>query len=523
MPLEVSTVPAVSPESGEVRPVRVRLAPSPTGYLHIGHAFLAVLDAAFAAKTGGKFIIRIEDTDRERFVPEAEQAIYSGLRYLGLQWDEGPDVGGPFAPYRQSERLERYHAATEDLIARGRAYRCWCSPERLDLMRKEQQARKQPPRYDRLCLGKTEAERRLSSGYTERSVVRLLMPSDGQTVFQDLIRGPISFDNRLLDDRVLLKSDGFPTYNLAAPFDDHAMQITHILRGEEWIPSTPAHLQLFDAMGWELPTIVHTPLLLNIDRSKISKRKHAWAKVSWFEDEGFLPEATLNYLGGLAVHVPDPENSDSSVDRDLFGFQEIMDHLDLARIGPSGKVLDLDRLDWLNGQYLRRLPLAELEQKVRPFMIAAGIPIDDSQRLSGALALEQERIKRLAEAPRVLSFFFRDEEYDAQLLLPRGLDRPRALEYLGHARQIVDEVAAGVFAAVALEARFQALAAQLGLMTGKERGQLYMVVRVAVTGRAATPPLFETMEVLGAETVHRRLDIAIAQLQRAATGNRSEQ
>ena len=495
--------------SAPKEPVRVRLAPSPTGFLHIGNAFVALLDAALIKQRGGAFIIRIEDTDQTRFIAEAEAAVYDGLRWLGLEWHEGPDVGGPYAPYRQSERLESYLAAADELIAKGRAYRCWCSPERLDQMRREQQARSQPPKYDRLCLGKSEAERKRLGGSSERSVVRLLMPSEGQTAFEDVIRGTITFENALLDDRVLLRSNGFATYNLAAPVDDHAMGITHILRGDEWINSTPAHLQIFDAFGWEPPVMVHVPLLVNADRSKISKRKHPWAKVSWFQEEGYLPEAVLNYLGALAVHVPDPDNPDPSVDRDLFGLDEIAEHLDLARIGPAGKILDLSRLDWLNGQYIRRLSLGELYDRVRPYLAAAGLEPSGVPRFTQALALEQERLRRLSEAPRVFSFFFRDEPYDPRLLVPRGLDEARALEALREGRRVLDEVEASPegWTAAALEAAFRALADRLGIRNNQLFGS--GVMRVAVTGRTAGPPLFETMEVLGPDTVRRRVDAAL--------------
>jgi glutamyl-tRNA synthetase len=503
-----------TPDTG---PVRVRLAPSPTGFLHIGHAFLAMIDAALAQRRGGQFLLRIEDTDQQRFVPEAEEVVYDGLRWLDLHWDEGPDIGGPYGPYRQSERLPRYQAVAEELVRKERAYYCWCSPERLEELRREQQARRQAPKYDRLCLGKTEAERKALGGYSERPVVRLLMPTEGESTFEDVIRGTISFENALIQDQIILKSDGFPTYHLAAITDDHDMEITHVLRGEEWIPSTPIHQQIYAAMGWPMPSYAHTPLLLNTDKSKISKRKHAWAKVAWFQEQGFLPEAVLNYLGNLAVLVPDPERpADASVRRELFGFAEIVEHLDLSKIGRSGKILDLERLDWLNGQYIRRLSLGELQDLVRPFMEGAGLHVAGDPKLPRALALEQERLKRLAEAPFVLSFFFRDEEYDPHLLIPKGLDQPRALELLSAAREEAAEIAAqrAEWTAPTLEARFRALAERLGLHSGRERGQLIGagVVRVAVTGRTVGPPLFETMEVLGAETALRRMDAALQAL-----------
>ncbi len=312
---------------------------------------------------------------------------------------------------------------------------------------------------------------------------------------------------------MLLKSDGFPTYHLAAITDDHEMAITHVLRGEEWLPSAPIHQQLYAAMGWPMPVYAHTPLLLNTDRSKISKRKHAWAKVSWFQEQGYLPQALLNYLGNLAVLVPDPEHPDDpSVRRELFGFEEIARHLDIERIGPSGKLIDLERLDWLNGQYIRRLPLDELQRLVLPFMEGAGLHVAGDPTLPRALALEQERLKRL-----------RGDPAGALLLLPRRGVRPPPADPQGGrpgagpgaAARRRRGGAAGSRASRALrgwtapnlEARYRALAERLGLHSGRERGQLIGagVVRVAVTGRTVGPPLFETMEVLGPETVRRRM------------------
>jgi len=485
--------------------VRVRLAPSPTGFVHIGNVLVALVDAAIARKFNGAFVIRIEDTDQKRFLEGAEQLIYDSLAWLGIEWQEGPDRGGPFAPYRQSERLPRYLEVAEQLVEQGDAYRCWCSPERLDEMRKAQQAAKLPPKYDRLCLGKSETERQAFGGYTERSVIRLRMPDTGHTTFTDPIRGEMSFENALLDDRVLLKSDGFPTYNLAVVVDDHEMEITHAIRGEEWLPSTPAHLRVYEALDWTPPVIAHTPLLLNADRGKISKRKHPWANMRWFQDEGFLPEAVLNYLGNLIAFVPDAENPQQGVARELFGFAEISEHFQLGSIGPSGKVVDLDRLDWLNGQYIRRMTLDELARRVDPFMTAAGLDTGNPIFM-GALALEQERLKRLSEAPSVLSIFFREEVYAQEALVPKGVTPEVARQMLDGAISVCEGVAAtGEWTAETLEAPFRDLAIALDLTTGKQRGQLFGVVRVASTGRTATPPLFDTMAILGAETILKRL------------------
>lgn len=502
----------MSDRSGST-PVRTRFAPSPTGEVHIGNAVAVLISSSLARKHGGQFFVRIEDTDRARFTEGAEQLIFNSLRWLGIEWDEGPERGGPVGPYRQSERLDRYKAYTEQLLASGAAYRCWCTPERLEEMRRAQQARKEAPRYDRLCFGKSEAERRGLPGFTERHTVRLVMPTEGQFTFQDAIRGQISFDYATQQDPIVVRSDGFPVYHLAAMVDDHDMGTTHIVRGEEWISTTPVHYQVFKALGWEPPVIAHSPLLLNTDRGKISKRKHPWAKMEWFMDEGYLPEAVVNYLGNLIAFVPDPENPDPSIARELFGLEEIAEHLDLARIGPSGKIIDLPRLEWLNGQYIRRLPAPAFRERVQPFMERAGLGDADGDTLTRALPLEQERIKKLAEAPHVLSLFFKDEEYDARLLIPKGLDKTKTLETLTAAKGALDDLAGegDAWTAGALKEALWPLAEALGVKTGQLFGA--GSVRVAATGRTIGPPIFETMEVLGAETVRRRIDEAITKLQ----------
>jgi glutamyl-tRNA synthetase len=503
--------------------VRVRLAPSPTGFVHIGNVLVALVNAAVARRCGGTFVIRIEDTDQKRFVEGAEELIYESLRWLGIEWQEAPDRGGPFAPYRQSERLPLYRKYADQLIDQGDAYRCWCSPERLDRMRQAQQAAKLPPKYDRRCLGLTERERRTLDGYTPDSVVRLRMQDSGATSFTDPIRGSMSFENALLDDRVLLKSDGFPTYNLAVVVDDHLMGITLAIRGEEWLPSTPAHLRVYEALRWTPPLIAHTPLLLNADRGKISKRRHPWANMQWFRDEGFLPEAVLNYLGNLIAFVPDPEASSPGVAKQLFGFDEMTTHFDLRSIGPSGKVVDIDRLDWLNGQYIRRMPLNELALRAAPYMAVAGYDVGALPTYLDALKLEHERIKRLSEAPQALAFFFRDEEYDPTILVPRGTSATHALKLLEGAITVCQRaLATEDWTVSGLDERFRTHAEALGLTTGRLRGQLFGVVRTASTGRTATPPLFDTLAVLGASVVMRRLEIARGHLVSLASARVSD-
>jgi glutamyl-tRNA synthetase len=475
--------------------VRLRLAPSPTGLPHIGHGYVALFNLAFARQQGGQFILRIEDTDRQRHDPQAEEVIFEGLRWLGLNWDEGPDVGGPYGPYRQSERREIYREYAEQLVASGHAYRCWCTPERLTRVRDELQRQKLPPKYDRFCVGKSEAERRREPECADISVIRLKMP-EGESTFHDLIRGEISFRNELIDDQVIIKSDGYPTYHLAVVVDDHLMKISHIARGEEWISSTPKHIQLYRAFGWEMPKVAHLSLLRNVDKSKISKRKHPWANLPWFRTQGYLPEALVNFLGLMGISMPDG--------REQFTFEEFSQAFSWERVGSTAPAFDLEKLEWLNGIYIRHLPLDALIERVRPFLTAT----PDAEYLRTVLKLEQERIHKLSDAPELTSFFFEDElTYDPALLLPKGLDAKQALAALEAAGDELE--AAGAEADTAeLEERFRALAEKLGVKTG----QLFSIMRVAITGTTKAPPLFDTAVTLGHERVMRRIEHALSLL-----------
>ncbi len=483
--------------------VRLRIAPSPTGDPHVGTGYVALFNRAFALRHGGRFILRLEDTDRARYVAHAEQLIFDSLHWLGLDWDEGPDVGGPCEPYRQSERLGIYREHAELLITAGHAYRCWCTAQRLALVRKEMESRKEPPKYDRLCLGKTREERQALGDAGPEPVVRMRVPDEGSTGFSDLIRGGIEFENRLLDDQVILKSDGFPTYHLAVVVDDHHMRISHVVRGEEWISSTPKHILLYQWFGWPLPEFAHFPLLRNENRSKVSKRKNPWSTLVWFRDNGYLPEALLNFLALLGWSMPDG--------REIFGFQDLVDQVDFARVSTSGPIFDLNKLDWLNGHYIRELSRADLVERIRPFLLRAGMAADDAYLLR-MVPLVHERIKRLAEAPELLGFFFQDAgTYDSSLLLPKGLDLASSRNLLATSMGIVQDLSP--FAHSALEAAFRALAQQQGVKTG----QLFMLLRIACTFSTVSPPLFETMEVLGRERVLTRLDAAERRLVDHAT------
>lgn len=488
------------------RPVRTRIAPSPTGDPHVGTAYVALFNLAFARGRGGQFILRLEDTDRARYIPESEERIYDSLRWLGLEWDEGPDVGGPYGPYRQSERKAIYQEYAERLVAMGHAYRCWCTPERLDRERRAAQARKEPYKYDRFCLGKTEAERRREGDFTEGSVIRMRIPDEGSTSFHDLIRGEIGpFEHRLIDDQVILKSDGYPTYHLAVVVDDHLMGISHVARGEEWISSTPKHILLYEWFGWEKPAFAHFPILRNTDRSKVSKRRNPWATLPWFRQEGFLPEALLNFLALMGWSMPDG--------REVFSFQDVVANFDFDRVSTTSPVFDLDKLDWLNGLYVRRLTPAEFFERISPFLAAAGIPPELArEKLEPVLADLQERTRRLAETPRAVSFIFRDEtDYDPALLIPKKSDPQEARRLLQAALERLEAVPD--FAPQTLDATLHALAEELGVRAGT----LFTPIRVAATGRTQAPPLFTTLAAIGREAVLRRLRLAISKLEASVT------
>ncbi|MCB9787317.1 MAG: glutamate--tRNA ligase [Deltaproteobacteria bacterium] len=465
-------------------PVRVRIAPSPTGDPHVGTAYVALFNLAFARKHGGQFILRIEDTDQTRSTGESEAAIFESLRWLGLGWDEGPDVGGPVGPYRQSERTAIYREHAERLIAQGQAYRCFATAEELDQMRATAREQRLATSYDRRYrdLPPAEVERRLAEG--QPHVVRMKMPLDGQTRFQDALRGEISIDNREVDDQILMKSDGFPTYHLANVVDDHLMGITHVIRAEEWIPSTPKHVQLYRAFGWEPPAFAHLPLLRNADKSKISKRKNP-VSLEYYQRAGILPEAMLNFLARMGFSLAD--------EREKFALDDLVAELDLSRITTGGPVFDLAKLDWLNGLYLRELTPQQLVERLQGWLLG-------SDFLGRVAPLVQERIQRLEHFVTSTPFFFSDDfPLEAEALVPKKRERKEAYAAMKSVVEAVDGMRA--FDTATLE---QVLRAQCEA-TGFSARDLFMMVRVAITGRTATPPLFESMEVIGKARCQTRL------------------
>ena len=473
--------------------VRLRVAPSPTGDPHVGTAYMSLFNLAFARQQGGAFVLRIEDTDRARFDASSEQQVYDTLRWLGLNWDEGPDIGGPFAPYRQSERLETYRPVVEALLASGHAYHCWCSSERLAEMREAQQKAKRPTGYDRLCYGKTREERAQLPGFTDTPVVRMLVPRDAPTQFTDIIRGTVKAP--FPDDQVILKADGFPTYHLAVVVDDHLMGITHVVRGEEWISSTPKHILLYQWLGWEAPQWAHMPLLRNVDKSKISKRKNPAARLTWFVEQGYLPEALLNFLGLLGYSLPSGE--------EVFSFAELSATFDWSRINTVGPVFDLDKLGWLNGHYVRELSEEDLLARLVPFLTDAGLYDASPEHralLAGAVPLVQTRMAVLSEVVDLLRFLFVPEADFA-------IDPAAAEKNLTGAAPVLAAAADALepLTSWTTESVQAAMDAALLEGLGLKRGKAYAPVRVAVTGSGIAPPLPESMALLGKDRVISRL------------------
>jgi len=482
--------------------VRVRYAPSPTGYPHVGNIRTALFNWLFARHHGGSFIVRIEDTDVTRKVEGAVEAILEGLRWLGMDWDEGPGVGGEYGPYFQSQRLDIYHEAAERLVSQGDAYYCYCSPQRLEEMRAEQARHKQPPGYDRRCRDLSPEERRKKEAEGITPVVRFKTLLEGQTGFDDLIWGGVVFENSTIDDFVLLKSDGYPTYHLANVVDDHLMEITHVLRAEEWLSSTPRHLLLYDRLGFELPLFVHLPMILGADRSKLSKR-HGAVSITEYHEQGYLPEAMVNFLTLLGWSLDDKT--------ELLSRQELIDNFSLERVSRTAAIFNRDKLDWMNGVYIRSLTLEDFTQRSLPFL-DRGLPPEVKRPLSveyirQIMPLIQERARTLAEVADLAQFFFVDElDYGASLLIGKNMTRESATKALEISQQRLKPLEE--FDAESLEAVLRPLAEELGLKTG----QLFGTLRVAVTGRTAAPPLFQTMAVLGEERCLRRIEAALDRL-----------
>jgi glutamyl-tRNA synthetase len=488
------------------KPVVVRFAPSPTGRTHLGSGRTALYNYLYARQTGGKFILRIEDTDRKRYVPGAEQELIDSLHWLGIQWDEGPGVGGPNGPYYQTQRREIYRQHADWLVEHGHAYPCFCTPERLEKIRQEQVKNKQNPRYDGTCrrLDPTEASRRVADG--ERHVIRFKTPPEGSITVRDHLRGDITVENSSLDDTILVRSDGLALYHLAAMIDDHLMGVTHVIRGSEWLSSFPLHGHILRAFGWEMPVFIHLSIFLKPSgKGKMSKRDNAEAMkddhsifITDLKQLGYLPEAAVNWVALMGWSYDDHT--------EFFSMADLLEKFSLEKLNPAPAAINFTKLDHFNGLHIRSLSTGDLAQRIRPFLEQAGYTVDESI-LVRAVPLIRERLVTLDDAPQWIGFLFREEV------------SPAAAGLVG-SKMTAQESAAAARRALALlealpevtlqtaEPPMRTLAEELGL----QAGQLFGILRVAVTGQKVSPPLFESMEIIGKKKVLERVKVAITLL-----------
>ena len=490
----------------EGKPARVRFAPSPTGRFHIGSARTALYDFLLARQSEGQFILRIEDTDRNRFDPQAEKEYYQALHWLGLNWDEGPDIGGPYSPYRQSERTEIYNRIAEELIDGGHAYYCFCSPDRLNQVRQLQQKRKEPTRYDGECrrLSLNDARQRALGG--ESHVIRFKTPQEGQTTAVDLLRGPITVDNHTIDDYILVKSSGMPVYHLAAMADDHLMKITHVLRGSEWLPTFPLHVLIYEALGWQQPIWIHLSVLLNPSgKGKLSKRSAADPKggvkalfVRDLQEMGYLPQAVINWISLMGWSYDDHS--------EFFPMEDLTEKFSIEKLNPSPAGVNFSKLDHFNGLYIRSLSTNDLAEQLLPFFANAGIDADLSA-IKVLVPLIQERIRTLDEAVDMAGFFFQPDVHPQPAdLLGKNMsaqESARAAERSFDVIQALPEIENE-----ALEHALRSLAEELSV----KAGQLFGILRIAVTGQKVSPPLIESMLIIGKEIVLARIERAAEML-----------
>ena len=477
--------------------VRVRYAPSPTGLQHIGSVRTALFNYFFARSQGGRFILRIEDTDRERLHPDALKDLYDTFSWLGIHWDEGPDVGGEYGPYVQSERSELYRKLANDLVDRDKAYRCYCTPQRLEELRHHQEENKLAPGYDRKCRNLSQAEKDEFVAQGAPSVIRLKVPLEGSTVLEDMILGFIEHKNEdIAHDPVLLKSDGYPTYHLANVIDDHEMRITHIMRAQEWVPSGPLHILLYRAFGWEPPVYCHLPFVTGTDGRKLSKR-HGATSIIEFRNGGYLADALINYISLLGWSFDDS--------REFFSVHDLETLFSLEKLNKSPAVFDYKKLEWFNGMYIRERSAEKLIKDIIPFMQQASLVADPPTEgqlvtLEAALPLARERLHFLTDAPTVLGFLFQEiETYSEVDAIPKKMDAAATVKVLDESMPLIaglDEKSDEQ-----LEEEFRRLAESMDT----KLGNLLMPVRVAVTGSRVSPPLFASIRVLGKEVSLQRI------------------
>jgi len=490
------------------KPARVRMAPSPTGHFHLGGARTALFNYLLAKKTGGKFILRLEDTDLKRTVPGAEQEIIDSLHWLGLNYDEGPDIGGPFGPYRQTERRDIYTQHAKMLVESGHAYPCFCTPDRLEKIRQEQQKRKENPHYDGTCriLSPDEAARRVANG--EKHVIRFKMPQGGATTAHDLLRGDIVIENKNLDDSVILKTDGLPTYHLAAMVDDHLMKITHVFRGSEWLGTFPLHVNIVRAFGWDEPEWVHLSVFLKPSgKGKMSKRESAEAMKDGYsifikdmQDLGFTPEGLLNWMVLMGWGI---------AEGDVLMLNDMIEKFSLEHLNPAPAAINFQKLDHFNGTHIRLFSTEDLAARIKPFLTKAGYNVDESLLLR-IIPLIRERLVTLDDSIDFAGFFFKETvEPNPDELIAKGLDARQSADV---ARKAYETLASlpSLSHAVA-EPPMRELVEKLAL----NPNQVFGIIRVAVTGQKVSPPLFESMEIIGQTKVLSRIQKAIELLDKS--------
>ncbi len=499
---------------------RTRFAPSPTGYLHIGSLRTALFAFLFARHNGGKFILRVEDTDQARFIEGSIEKLIKALAYMGLEYDEGLylDNGkiisqGEFGPYLQSERKQIYKEYAEKLVKSGHAYRCFCDEKRLEELRKEQAALKKPTQYDRKCRYLSAAEVEANLEAKKPYVIRQAIPEEGQTVIKDLVYKDIVYDNKVLDDQVLLKSDGFPTYHLAVVVDDHLMQISHVIRGEEWIPSTPKHILLYKAFGWDAPAFAHLPLILNKDRSKLSKRQGD-VSVEDYLAKGYLKDALINFVALLGWNP--------KTDQEVFSMQELIEQFDLAKINKAGAVFDVEKLDWLNNLYIRKSNIKDLIEMSLPYLEQSGLVKKSNNEFKAAsgkvvqmnflqavLELEKERLKKLSELGDSVKFFFVQPSYNPEILIWRKSNLQQTRENLRKLLDYLNSLDDSDFDRKKSEEKIKEFIVKNKL----DNGSVLWPLRVSLSGLEKSPSPFEIMEILhigyGKFEILQRIEAAI--------------
>lgn len=488
------------------KPTRVRFAPSPTGHMHLGSARTALYNYLLAKKTGGKFILRIEDTDQKRYVPGAEQELIDGLHWLGLDHDEGPDIGGPFGPYRQTDRKSIYDEHIQILIGKGKAYPCFCSPERLTSVREEQMKNKEQPHYDGMCrsLEPVEARKRVEAG--EKHVIRFKMEKEGRTVVNDLLRGEIILDNHVLDDSVLIKSDGWPTYHFAAMVDDHLMEITHVFRGSEWLGTFPLHANIIRAFGWEEPIWIHLSVFLKPSgKGKMSKRETAEALkdgysifVKDMNELGFIPEGLNNWTALMGWGAGETE--------DVLTMFEMIDKFDIRKLNASPAAINFNKLDYFNGEHIRRLSIDDLAARVKPYFVNEGLVVDE-QKLVKIIPIIRERLVTLDDCLPFAAWFFKDfVDFTKEDLIAKNMTAAETYEMGVEILDILEGLPEISHTVAEEPLRSYVEKKQLA------PNQVFGFLRIAVSGQKVSPPLFESMEIVGKKIVLERVKQALSVL-----------